>query len=248
MLTTANMRAGEAQARLRALPFATLDDIAPGQALVLAPHADDESLGCGGMIAMLSARGRPPLIVGVTDGVGSHPSSPSYPPARLRAVREDEMRAAAGILGVAPERVHFLGLPDTRAPLGGPDFDAAVARVAALVREHAIETLFASWEHDPHCDHEATARLATAVAAASSVRLLFYPVWGWLLPAEQDLPVAAIDGMRLEIAAMLPRKRAAIAAHRSQYADLITDDPQGFRLPPALLATFDQPFETFITA
>jgi LmbE family N-acetylglucosaminyl deacetylase len=246
MLNRLGMTAGTAQARMRALPLATLDPIAPGTALVLAPHADDESLGCGGMIAMLSACGRSPLIVGVTDGVGSHPSSPSYPPARLRAVREEEMRAAAGILGVAAERVHFLGLPDTRAPLAGPEFDAAVARVVSLVRAHGVETVFASWEHDPHCDHEATARLATAIAAATGVRLLFYPVWGWLLPAEQVLPIETIAGMRLDVTAMLPRKRAAIAAHRSQYSDLITDDPNGFRLPDALLATFEQPFETFI--
>ena len=35
---------------------------------MLAPHADDESLGCGGLIA--SSRGRPPIIVCVTDGPG----------------------------------------------------------------------------------------------------------------------------------------------------------------------------------
>jgi LmbE family N-acetylglucosaminyl deacetylase len=242
------LTAAAAHARMRALPVAALDAVAPGTALVLAPHADDESLGCGGLIAMLSACGRPPLIVGVTDGAGSHPSSPSHPPARLRALRQDELRAAASILGVAGERVHFLDLPDTRAPLAGAEFDAAVARVSALVRAHAVGTLLASWEQDPHCDHEATARLAAAIAAATGARLLFYPVWGWLLPADHMLPIAAIDGMRLDIGAMLPRKRAAIAAHRSQYGDLITDDPHGFRLPPALLAAFEQPYETFLTA
>ena len=78
--------------------------------------------------------------------------------------------------------------------------------------------------------------------------MLFYPVWGWLLPADHVLPITTIDGMRLDIGAVLPRKRTAIAAHRSQTTDLITDDPQGFRLPDGLLATFDQPFETFVMA
>jgi LmbE family N-acetylglucosaminyl deacetylase len=240
------MMARTAHARMRSLPVATLDAFAPGTALVLAPHADDESLGCGGLIAMASARGRPPIIVGVTDGTGSHPSSPTYPAARLRHVREAELRAAAAVLGVASERVHFLGLPDTRAPLEGPEFENAAHRVATLVRVHAIETVFATWSHDPHCDHEATARLGEAVAATTGARLLFYPVWSWLLPAGQVLPLATIVGMRLDIRSVLTRKGAAIACHASQHSDLINDDLRGFRLPAELLAVCEQDFETFI--
>ena len=233
---------------MRRLPFRAPDAVAPDTALVLAPHADDESLGCGGTIALASSCGRPPVIVCVTDGIGSHPSSPSYPPAQLRAVREAELCTAGKLLGVEADRVHFLGLPDRHAPLSGPCFDTAVARVVQLVRAFTVGTVFASWEHDPHCDHEATARLGVAVAAATGVNLLFYPVWGWLLPRDHILPIDAIDGMRLDISPMLPRKRAAIEAHRSQFSDVITDDPQGFHLPKALLATFKQPFETFLTA
>jgi LmbE family N-acetylglucosaminyl deacetylase len=233
---------------MRNFPVATLDAIAPGTALVLAPHADDESLGCGGLIAMASARGRPPIIVCVTDGTGSHLSSPAYPAARLRKVREAELRAAASVLGVASERVRFLGLPDTRAPREGRAFEDAAQRVAKLVQVHAIETVFATWSRDPHCDHEATARLGEAVAALTGARLLFYPVWSWLLPAEQALPLATIVGLRLDIRSVLARKRAAIACHASQYSDLINDDVRGFRIPTELLAVCDQHFETFITS
>jgi LmbE family N-acetylglucosaminyl deacetylase len=232
MLTATAMAAGEAQRCMRALPFATLDAIAPGTSLILAPHPDDESLGCGGLIALASACGRPPVIVGVTDGAGSHPNSRSHPPPRLRATRAAELIDAAAILGVGAERVHVLGLPDTRAPLVGQDFDTAVAAVGVLVRRFCITTVFASWRFDPHCDHEATAALGEAVAHAAGVRLAFYPVWGWLLPQNEALPVASIAGRRLDIAAVLPCKRRAIAAHRSQYAKLITDDPKAFRLLP----------------
>ena len=151
---------------MRAMPFAALDEIAPGTSLILAPHPDDESLGCAGLIAMASACGRPPVIVGVTDGAGSHPNSRSHPPARLRTTRAAELLHAAAILGVGAERVHFLGLPDTRAPFAGPDFDAAVVAVGALARHYHITTAFASWRFDPHCDHQATAALGEAVAHA----------------------------------------------------------------------------------
>ena len=233
-----------AHAHMRNLPVATLDAVARGTTLVLAPHADDESLGCGGLIA--SSRGRPPIIVCVTDGTGSHRSSPTYPAARLRQVREAELCAAAAVLGVASERVRFLGLPDAGAPREGPEFDDTAQRVATLVREHAIETVFATWLYDPHCDHEATARLGEAVAAATGARLLFYPVWSWLLPAGQALPLTRIAGLRLDVRSVQARKRAAIACHVSQYSDLINDDVRGFRLPAELLAVCDQDFETFI--
>ena len=242
------MSAGEAQRRMRALPFALLDEIAPGTCLILAPHPDDESLGCGGLIAMASACGRPPVIVAVTDGAGSHPNSHSYPPARLRATRAAELLDAAAILGVGADHVHFLNLPDARAPLAGPEFDAAVAAIVALVRCHGITTIFASWRCDPHGDHVATAVLGEAVAQAAAVRLAFYPVWGWLLPPDAVLPIASVAGRRLDVTAVLSRKQRAIAAHRSQYADLITDDPTGFRLPCELLSVFEQPCEVFLTA
>ncbi len=239
--------AGDILHAMRHLPLADLDTLVPGTSLVLAPHPDDESLGCGGLIAQACARGRPPLVVAVTDGAGSHPASQAYPPSMLKATRAAELRAAVGALGLDEDRLHFLGLPDTRAPEGGPDFDWAVAVTAALVRDHNVATLFATWPHDPHCDHVATAALATVIAASTGVRVMFYPVWGWLIAPEQVLSVAAVRGARLPMdSAVLTRKRHAIAAHASQYSDLITDDPDGFRLPADLLSIFDRDFEVFL--
>ena len=43
-------------------------------------------------------------------------------------------------------------------------------------------------------------------------------------------------------------KRRAIQAHQSQYGELITDDPTGFRLPPALLSVFDVPLRDLCRA
>jgi LmbE family N-acetylglucosaminyl deacetylase len=231
---------------MQQLPLADLDTVAPGTSLILAPHPDDEALGCGGLIAHACVRGRPPLIVAVTDGAGSHPASKTHPPPVLKAVRAAELRAAAAVLGVDGERVHLLGLPDTQAPRSGPDFDHAVEMVAALVRRHDVTTIFATWPQDPHCDHTATAEMALSVARRTGVRLMFYPVWGWLIPPEQMLPVATVRGFRLPIGDMLACKRRAIIVHASQYTDLITDVPGGFRLPTGLLSVFERDFEVFL--
>jgi LmbE family N-acetylglucosaminyl deacetylase len=78
------IRAADIISHLRALPLVGVDVITNGNVvMVLAPHPDDETLGCGGLITELTAKGRPPVVVVVTDGTGSHPASRSYPPARL---------------------------------------------------------------------------------------------------------------------------------------------------------------------
>ena len=65
-----------------------------GRTVVVAPHADDESLACGGLLALLARQGVEAHVVVVTDGAASHPGSAMFPPARLAAVREAESRAA----------------------------------------------------------------------------------------------------------------------------------------------------------
>jgi len=232
---------------MRALPFGTLADASQGRpVLILAPHADDESLGCGGLIAALCRAGNPPAVLVLTDGTGSHPGSQAYPPARLARVRQEEAREAVRLLGVPGNRIHFAGQRDTAAPVNGPAFDAAVEAVSTLCRVGVVGTVLAPWRHDPHCDHEAADLLARAVADRLNLRHLSYPVWGWTLPADHPLP-ALPTGFRLDITSDLAVKRHAIMAHRSQYGGLITDDPAGFTLPANLLQVFALPYETFLT-
>ncbi len=241
-------RAGAWHQAWRTLPVAALDAIiGDGTCLILAPHPDDESLGCGGLIAACSAADRPALVVILTDGAGSHPNSRAFPPERLRALRQQEARNAVEHLGLPPDHIVFLGQPDTEAPREGSVFTAVVDRLTELVRrEPGCTAILAPWLHDPHHDHEAASLVAAEVAARTGIRAVAYPVWGWTLPPDAPIPVPVGTGWRLDVAAFLPSKQRAIQAHRSQYGGLIIDDPAGFCLPPALLSVFDNPFETFL--
>ena len=221
------MRADAFLAAARRLPLADLDTITGGRALILAPHPDDESLGCGGLIAAACARGQPPLVAVLTDGTGSHPGSRKFPPERLRQTREAEMLAAVAELGLAAERVVFLRTQDTQAPQEGRALDAVVHRLGGLVRDHACRSIVATWEADPHCDHLAAHRAAHATAAATGIPHLAYPVWGLTLPADFELD-APPAGWRLDIAPHQAAKRRAIQCHQSQYGGLIDDDPASF--------------------
>jgi LmbE family N-acetylglucosaminyl deacetylase len=231
---------------MRALPFRDLGGIiGDGTVLILAPHPDDESLGCGGLIAACCAAGRPPFVLVLTDGAGSHPLSRRYPPMLLRATREQEARDAVMALGLPPDRIDFLGLPDTAAPQEGAAFEDAVAVIVELVKHWGCSSIAAPWQHDPHCDHLAAHRMAVDVATQLRLRHIAYPVWGWTLPADDALDTVVAGG-RLDIECHLPAKRRAIAAHASQHGKVVTDDPSGFTLPAGLLAVFDAPYEVFL--
>ncbi|MGH7056734.1 MAG: PIG-L deacetylase family protein [Acetobacteraceae bacterium] len=232
-----------------ALPIVTLEALTSGVAtLVLAPHPDDESLGCGGLIAEACATGRPPVVVVLSDGTGSHPRSLSYPPERLSLLREREATQASAILGLPPDRLHFLHLRDTALPRSGPEFDDALCAIRKIIRRYSCGVVAAPWRRDPHCDHEAAAAMGRALAASERLRLLSYPVWGWTLPQVAGPAAEGCMGWRLDIVQWLPAKRRAIAAHASQHGRVITDDPGGFRLPPELLEACDRPYEVFLQA
>ena len=239
---------------LARLPFADLDDIlAPGPVLVLAPHPDDESLGCGGMIAEAVTRGRKVHVAILTDGAMSHTGSADWPPRRLAMQRGAEAREATAILGVPAERLHMLGEPDSDAPHDGPRFVEASRRLRSLVTSIEVATIVTSWPADPHGDHGSAHKLTAATARALGLRHVAFPVWAWTLAgdadiADGDVPTEAgtIRGARLDISAHLPTKRRAIAAHRSQRGLIVADDPSGFVLPQDFLALFDRSWEVYL--
>ena len=230
-------------------PVTSLDRMAPGTTLVLSPHPDDESLGCGGFIATAIKEGRPPVVVIVSDGSASHPGSVTWPPLRLASLRQEESRQALKALGLAPDRLMFLGLADTAVPMDGQDFDAAIHHLLEIVGRHNCQTVLVPWRHDPHCDHEAVWIMGQKLKALRpQLRILAYPVWGLTLPPEQEIKEGPPTGWRLDVRAFLNKKREAIRAHRSQRGLVIEDDPDGFVLPDQLLEKMLQPYELFIAS
>jgi LmbE family N-acetylglucosaminyl deacetylase len=215
--------------------------------LIVAPHPDDETLGCGGAIALLRSQGCPVWVLVITDGTQSHPQSRKYPHPRLQQLRQQETRLALSRLGIAPGATTFLQLPDgemTTAALLKSNRTICCNYLKAI----APKTIFLPWRHDPHPDHQATWQLLTHAMAECDIaaRLIEYPIWDWDVQQSNQLPNSAqIQGWRLDIQSVLAVKQQAIAAYQSQTTDLIDDDPSGFRLSPAMLAHFAQSWEVY---
>ncbi|WP_373511791.1 PIG-L deacetylase family protein [Persicitalea sp.] len=222
----------------------------PGPVLILAPHADDESLGCGGLIAALAEENIPVHVWLVSDGTMSHPNSVAFPPEQRRSIREEEFNRACQRLGVAFERLQFFRFPDTRVPLpGAPYFADAATQVAEKLRELNPKAIFTPWRRDPHCDHRATtALIRTAIFQTNWKGDLYeYPIWLYELAARSDVPRPdEVEVLTFELDEnLLFKKKKAIETHASQLGQIIHDDPKAFSLQPQVLAHFLTPTEYY---
>jgi LmbE family N-acetylglucosaminyl deacetylase len=207
--------------------------------LVVAPHPDDESLGCGGLIAKLAAAGRLFHTLFVTDGGASHPASLKWPRRRLTAQREQEAAGALHFLGIGSHARTFLRLRDADMPSANSiEWRAALVAAAEVVRDFRPDLALLPWRRDPHCDHRASWHLAqAAIQPMKALPLrLEYAIWLDELGAAHDYPrPGEAEQVAIDVSSELTCKRAAIAAHRTQTTSLIGDDPNGFRLMPATI-------------
>lgn len=221
-----------------------------GNALVIAPHPDDESLGCGGTIALLRERGFAVHVLFVSDGTMSHPNSPTYPADRLRQLRESEAIDALRVLNVPPENATFMRLKDRQVPNSdSPAFADDAAFFHKLLVALNPATVLVPWRRDPHPDHRASWRLLQAAMAElpTRPRVFEYLIWLWELGNEADMPGRdEVMVWSVPIASVMDQRNRAIAAHRSQVTRLIDDDPTAFYLSPELLTHFDAPRELFL--
>lgn len=114
--------------------------------LVVAPHADDETLGAGGAIARFVDEGRNVSVVVMT-GRGEKPH-PLFADDFFHRVR-DEFRAAMGVLGV--ENYFFRDLPTTL--LGETPLHEINRMAVDIVDSVRPDIVLLPFEHDLHRDH-----------------------------------------------------------------------------------------------
>jgi LmbE family N-acetylglucosaminyl deacetylase len=218
---------------LQDLPVVDAGKLAPpgSRLLVLAPHPDDELLGCGGLIRMLAGVGREVQVLAVTDGGASHPDSTRWPAAVLKQERARESAEALRRLGAADVPLLRLGLDDGQ-----------VAAQAGMLRDTLDElvrpgdVLLATCRFDGHPDHEAVGAAAAQTAARHGLSQLEMPVWMWHWADAGDtrVPWRRACRLRLDAATQLAKREAA-QAYRSQ----LEPDPSTGRaaiVPPTALA------------
>lgn len=127
--------------------------------MVVTAHPDDAEFGAGGTVAKLVKEGKHVSYCILTNGdKGS--GDRTMTPERLAAIREEEQRNAARVLGV--EAVDFLGFPDCELE----DTRETRRAVTAAIRRHRPDLLIAQNPHRTknlgasHRDHRTAAGIA----------------------------------------------------------------------------------------
>ncbi|WPO97993.1 PIG-L family deacetylase [Pseudomonas sp. HR96] len=224
-----SLQAWNASHHLAELPAISAAELVPvgKRAVIVAPHPDDEVLGCGGLLQQLAELGRSILIISVTDGSASHPGSALWPSQRLSVVRPQESAQA----------LHRLGLPlHSLQWLRGGFADSGVAGQEAELREflerylRADDVVFSTWREDGHTDHEAVGRASHQAAQACGCTFHELPIWTWHWASPEDSQVPWYRARKLHLSPqMVARKRHAAHAFASQ----LQGDP-AIGLPPVL--------------
>ena len=186
--------------------------------LVIAPHADDETLGMGGTIARMAAEGQD-VVVGVMTGPGEEPH-PIWPASEWETIRA-EARDAAALLGV--KDLIFDNLPAVCVP-DRPVHEVNTA-VAKLIARVDPEELYLPFYHDLHQDHSVIAYAALVHArayrdAGRRIRLIAMyetPTETHLFPPQLKPPFA--PSMWVDVSDTLETKLAAWDCYRSQHHD-----------------------------
>lgn len=180
----------------------------PGRLVVIAPHPDDETLGAGGVLHDLGARGWVTEVVVVSDGSESHPGLPG-----LTSLRQAECRQACAHLGV--DTLRFLSFPD-----GALSEIVDKVAVALALLLDGVDVVIGPLGNDGHDDHRACARaldVALCLIVPTPIRWS-YGVWAWDVErfGDPDLTSARVftvstDGRRA--------RRAAVREYVSQCTD-----------------------------
>jgi N-acetylglucosamine malate deacetylase 1 len=143
--------------------------------LVIAPHQDDEAIGCGGALALQLRSGSAVSILVLQDGADGFEEL-GFTRQRLTELRNEESRRAAAVVAAPPPI--FLNHPSL------VDDALQVREVRDILIERKVDAVFIPFLLDGHPDHRAANYiLAGALQEISSeVRVFGYEVWGLCIP------------------------------------------------------------------
>jgi N-acetylglucosamine malate deacetylase 2 len=202
-------------------------EIMPSLLCVVA-HPDDETILCGGTLAMLSARGVAVHVLCLTRGEGGELGEPPLCTREaLGAVREKEMVCAVGQLG--GKNLSFLGYVD---PLIGPgealyapehDPTLLAGRIAAAIKQFGPEVVLTHGSNGEY-GHPAH-KLVHAMSKAAILSLGEAAPWLYSFAAsypEHPYPrlsnVGDAADIVVDVSACLDQKEAAARCHATQMA------------------------------
>lgn len=175
--------------------------------LVLSPHQDDETFGCGGTLHLLSNSGSSIDVCFLTNGEAGSSKGTEGSESQKSALiqtREREAQNAGSILGV--RQYFFLNAKDSQLHLD----ETMVDKVYEIITTGNYHQVFCPWPYERHSDHAATFQIFQKVLKyyKKEIEIWLYEVWTPLIP-----------NRIVDITQSFPVKKQAIEAYLSQLED-----------------------------
>lgn len=166
--------------RVRAARGASVPELSlVGTTLIIAPHPDDEALGCGGLIARLVSQGNAPHVAILSGGGASLRSRADFAPEVVMAARRRLTLDSARGLGLPGENIHFLNFEDGAISARPED---EMDRLRQLVTQLQPRNLLVPHRGEGWPDHLAVREIGIELsreAATGDVEVREYCVWMW---------------------------------------------------------------------
>ena len=181
------------------VPLLDWSGLPGGGILILAPHPDDEVIGCGGVTALHAGRGDRVTVVHLTDGAGG--GAGSREGGGLAEVRKREAERAGAILGT--DEFIRLERPDGKL-LPDPE---TVEMVLEVIKARNPSVLYVPSPFEIHPDHVAALFIALHLLDRyeGGFKLLLY-----------EVNEAMVPGFLVDITRVLEKKDRALACFESQ--------------------------------
>ncbi len=150
--------------------------------MVISPHPDDETLGCGGTILRKLETGAHVSVVYMTRGERSHTRFVS--PAKMGIIRQREAIQACKSIGIPESDVHFLPFQSAGTWKGTGSLEKgkeeAEREILSKLDDSEPRHIFMPYPGGEHPDHIATNHIVRRVLESHGISKAFeYPVWFW---------------------------------------------------------------------
>lgn len=205
--------------------------------LIIAPHQDDETLGCGGLIYKKVKEGCEIRVLFLTDGRYGGDIG----------VRRREAIEALEVLGVKESKIDFMNWEDgdlsyllSSKSKYKKDSDNYMECLKAYIENYKPENIYVTYKHDRLPDHEAAYYIVKSLGIKNT-KIIQYAVWffyGRTWPLRYLYYVMKGDRFyREDIKTERKIKQRAIDCYKSQKESI---------LPKRFIKMFNKSYEVYI--
>ncbi len=175
-----------------------MENIQSAKILILAPHPDDDVIGCGGAIRKHIKNNSKVKVVYMTDG---RRSAQNIPINELIHIRKEEAKNALDVLGCYDPT--FLNYPDRKLKCN----TESINRITNILNEYQPQSIYVPFFTDNHPDHVVTTKIVAKALERypHDLNCYNYEIWAPLHP-----------NILVDISDVIDEKIDAIKAHKTQ--------------------------------